>query len=360
MESKLNEYILSNIIEQKSNILISQEEVQDINFKIDAYCKNKGILTMNYHEFKHLQSTLDPRYGKFFKASVFVRLSTNKQLDINRFNNFIVRKESLFEARLAFACYDSTYTHTLTVQDLRGYMHDQVKDVPEYDALSEEFQDVYMQTATKKFLLLLGHDHMKRIQIQDMLLTPILTEFLEVRELELKDKKWEASNFFAVSNIIKNFNKFNQLDTTKRNSLSAAEAFKNGTYNMLFLERYCEEYGKHSRINYDKFVELLLIIDNTANSHIIHLCFEAFDVNKQGFLGHHEIKYFLDPIVKKLNNQLTDKLETDVVANELMDALLVKDSVRKKDLKLKFGAIFIKILCTKNGLVEYYNSFASS
>ena len=359
MEVKLNEFVLSKLIEEKSNDLISQEEVQDLTFKIDAYCKGKGLTSLNYQEFKRLQETLEQRYKKYFKTSVFLRLSNNRELDFNRFTSFIIRKESLFEARLAFACYDSTYTHSLTVDDLKGYMHDQVKDVPEYDALTEDMQALYLHTASKKFLLLLGFEHMRKIHIQDLLLSPVLTEFLEVRENMDRDKKWEQSNWFSISYFMKLYNKFNLLDVMKRQSLNAAEAFKFGTYNMLFLERFCEEHGKQSRIDYDRYIELALINDNSNNPHIVHLCFDALDVNKQGYLGHTEIKFFIDPIVTKLNIQLTDKLNSDVVVNELMDALLVK-IVRKKDLKSKFGSVFIKILCTKNGLVEYYNSFASS
>eukprot|EP00835_Amoeboradix_gromovi_P001200 NODE_50_length_27150_cov_0.307308.p5 type:complete len:362 gc:universal NODE_50_length_27150_cov_0.307308:21879-20794(-) len=361
MELKLNEFILSRIIENKSNDLISQEEVQDLTFKIDAYCKANSIASLSYQEFKHLEESLDKRYKKYFKPSVFLRLSNNRQLDFNRFTSYIIRKESLYEARLAFACYDSTYSHALTIPDLKGYMYDQIKDVPDYDELSPGLQDLYMQTCSKKLLLLLGTEHMKKIYIQDLLLSPILTEFLEVREnCDSSDKKWELSNFFAISSFTKLYNKFNQLDVSKQGSISANEAFKYGTYNMLFLERFCEEHGKNSRIDFEKFTELSLINDNTDNIHIVHLCFDALDVNKQGFLEHSEIRYLIEPVVKKLNMQLADKLDSDVVTNELMDALIVNNAVRKKDLKSKFGKVFLKILCTKNGLVEYYNSFASS
>eukprot|EP00834_Sanchytrium_tribonematis_P006845 NODE_547_length_6185_cov_0.654124.p2 type:complete len:362 gc:universal NODE_547_length_6185_cov_0.654124:3894-4979(+) len=361
MELMINELVMSRIIERKSNDLISQEEVQDLTFKIDAYCKSKNIKVLSYSDFKQLQGSLDKRYRKFFKANVFLRLSDDRYLNINRFSSFIVRKESLYEARLAFACYDSTYTQSLTIADLKGYLMDQIKDIPEFDALSSDLQEIYLQVACKKFLILLGTDHHRRIRIQDMLLSQILTEFLEVREnYDSSDKKWEQGNFFAISTVMKMYNKFKSLDGTQKQSLNAAELFKYGTFNALFLERYCEEYGHHSRLNFDKFTELILIHENYSNPHIIHSCFETFDVNKQGYIGAEEVKYFLDPIVKKLNNQLSDKLDTATVTNELMDALLVKGFIRKKDFKLKFGSILLKILCTKGGLVEYYNSFASS
>ena len=78
--------------------------------------------------------------------------------------------------------YDSSGYGYLKEKDLENYIFELMPTFPQLEQLTEPFYPFYVITSVRKFFFFLDPKRTGKIQIKDMLTSPILAELYELRQ----------------------------------------------------------------------------------------------------------------------------------------------------------------------------------
>jgi serine/threonine-protein phosphatase 2A regulatory subunit B'' len=142
-----------------------------------------GTERINYDQFVFVSGMLPPKCRQFFTSSTFLKFERDEygRIEIVPFFHYVVRKVNLFQTRIQISLYDSSGYGYLKEKDLENYIFELMPTFPQLQSLQETFYPFYVITAVRKFFFFLDPKRTGKIQIKDMLTSPILAELYELR-----------------------------------------------------------------------------------------------------------------------------------------------------------------------------------
>jgi serine/threonine-protein phosphatase 2A regulatory subunit B'' len=220
---------------------------------------------------------------RYFAASVFWGLQKDEFGCINasRLFDFVVRHVTAMESRLkcvaraaglaevltlvltpvrSLFMYDSTGNCTISESEMEQYITEMTRVLPQLAKLDEAFMTFYVCGAVRKFFFFLDPKRFGRIPIWKLVSSPILAEFLELRNEELS-RDAIAANWFSLQTSLRIYGtgglcagglsllmrravgQYLRLDKDQNGMLSRAELsmYADGTLTDTFLDRVFEE-----------------------------------------------------------------------------------------------------------------------
>lgn len=261
----------------------------------------------------HASELTDAQIECFFGARHFVLFDLDKygRIPIVHYFQWVMRKNELMRTRSELSTYDSGGNGWLTEADLQGYVKDLRVRLPALTGLLDAFVHFYVVTAVRKFFFFLDPRRRGRIRINDVLLSPILQELLDLRRPDLSAEDLR-SNWFSQQSAAQIYDDYLQLDIDQNGMLSAYEIqkWRDEGLSTTFVNRLWQELnlypkggsGSRDSLEMDYKIYLDFVLANTYKTtfEALQYHFRVLDFNKTGRLTVFEINYFFRAIVEKM------------------------------------------------------------
>ncbi|KAI9106167.1 hypothetical protein DFS34DRAFT_574578, partial [Phlyctochytrium arcticum] len=277
---------------------------------------------IGYTDFEQIAPSLPEKYGPYFKPSTFMRFMDDEDgsISILQYFNYVLRKVSLMQARIDLGAYDGDYDGYLTENEIQSYIADLIPTL-NLGTLNRSFQKFYLCTAARKFAFFLDPQMRGRVSIQNMLLSPILTELFELREPDLPEG-YEKTNWFFTYSSLRVYGQFLNLDTNKNGMIGRQELSKynGGSLTGVFLDRVFQERQTYKgEMDYRAFLDFVLAMENINTPEAIQYCFRMLDINNVGYLDENTVMYFFKGVSDKMLAMGHDSIGIRDVKNEIFD-----------------------------------------
>ena len=194
--------------------------------------------------FCTVRDQMDEKFAVYLRPYIFTsfRLNKNHQINLSHYEEYVLRRASLIDARYNLAKYDGengqSNSGKLTEEQLQMYIKDLMPTLHLTVPFSESFKNYYAIAASRKFLFFLDPLRKGEIPIQSILLSPILTELFELRDPNLDGEEADF-NWFTAKNILSLYKQFKALDVDDDGLLTRQEFsnFDGNIYTPFFLDR---------------------------------------------------------------------------------------------------------------------------
>ena len=181
----------TRFLHNKSAEILDKEDLEKLWYllKSNTSFPDDGSERMNYDQFCSVANKLPSKYRQFFQPSVFLKCDRDEygRIEIVPFFHYIVRKVNLHQTRIQISLYDSAGYGYLKEKDLENFIFELIPSFPQLSSLQENFYPFYVITAVRKFFFFLDPKRTGKILIKDILTSPILAEFYELRQ-----ENWSA------------------------------------------------------------------------------------------------------------------------------------------------------------------------
>ncbi|KAJ3339715.1 Serine/threonine-protein phosphatase 2A regulatory subunit B'' subunit gamma [Gonapodya sp. JEL0774] len=306
-------------------------------------------------------STHSTKFAPFFKPSVFYKLADSEgKVGITLFSSYVLRRALLLQARIDFSLYDTDDDGYLTEEQLEKYVTDVLPTFPQLQGVPKGLTRFYVCSAVRKFFYFLDPMRRGRISIKDMLLSPILTEFFELREPELS-KEFLQTNWFSTQSILKVYGQYVALDTDQNGMLSRTEMSRycNGTMTEAFLDRVFQEFQTYSgEMDFKTFLDFVLTMENVQTPEALTVMFRLLDINATGYLDDFVVWFFFKAVAHKLAAFGQAHPPIPDVVNEVFDMVnpVQYRCITLKDLtRSGVGGTVVNILADAQAFWQYEN-----
>lgn len=318
----------SRFLHHKTSEILDKEDLEKLweEIKKNISPPEDGNERINYDSFLKIAKSLPQKCRHFFSASTFLKFDRDEygRIDCVSFFHSIVRKVSLFQTRIQISLYDNYGNGYLKQKDLQNFIFELMPTFPNLSGMPSHLADKYLLIATKKFFFFLDPKHHGRIFIKDILTSPILAELYDLRTE--KSNEEFLNNWFSLQNAQRIIELYNKLDEDKNGTLSVSEIAKfQWSLTDLFLKRVMEQHcfaDSKFEMNFELFVEFILIIENKKNQRSINFIFKCLDVFDSGYIDSFVINMFFKEVLKKLMSKDTDadkNLHIEDVKDEIFD-----------------------------------------
>ncbi|TPX37226.1 hypothetical protein SmJEL517_g00852 [Synchytrium microbalum] len=278
--------------------------------------------SISYIDFQNTRLNLPDKFNNFFKASVYLRFTTDEMgnISVQQFFNYVLRKVSLLQARIDLSAYDGDFDGYLTEDELQKYISDLMPTL-NLHAITKSFKKYYLATASRKFVFFLDPQRRNKISIQSILLSPILTELFELREPNLP-KDLEKTNWFSGVSTHRVYMQYLHLDQDHNGMLSRKEVsrYSQGTFSSSFLDRLFEECQTyHGELDFVSWLDFVLAIENIGSPEAVTYCFRLLDVENRGYLNQVDIQRLLVSVVDRMESFGHEAPKISDLTNEIFD-----------------------------------------
>jgi Ca2+-binding EF-hand superfamily protein len=187
----LTDECCARFLEKKQASLPDEEELErllELTFRINTPPVGRNE-RLNYDAFMQIAALVSARTRVFFKPSVFLRFPRDslQRISARAFFHYVVRRVGLTQIRIALTCFDEVGHGYLREHDLENYIYDAIPGLPQLQSLEPDFYPYYVFTAVRKFAFFLDPLRKGRIAIRDLVASPILREFNELRQVRPDD-----------------------------------------------------------------------------------------------------------------------------------------------------------------------------
>ncbi|KAJ3081936.1 Serine/threonine-protein phosphatase 2A regulatory subunit B'' subunit gamma, partial [Quaeritorhiza haematococci] len=280
---------------------------------------------ISYVDFEVVRLLLPPRFQQFFSASTFMKFppaDETGRIHVLQFYNYVLRKVSLMQARLELSLYDADYDGYLTEEELEKYVEELLPCL-HLPNLKQSFVQFYVCTAVRKFFFFLDPQRRGKISIQNMLLSPILTELFELRDREIS-KESERGNWFSTYSALRVYGQYLNLDTNHNGMLSRRELarYNSGTLTAVFVDRVFQEYQTYNgEMDFKGFLDFVLVMENVQTPEALAQYFRLLDIERVGYLDPFTVRYFAKAVTEKMAQFGHDLINAVDVTNEVFDMI---------------------------------------
>eukprot|EP00842_Homolaphlyctis_polyrhiza_P006124 jgi/Hompol1/6512/HPOL_003528-RA len=311
---------------QLSQSILSNE---DLDVLWEALCANATYnqateeRRISYPQFCKAKAALvDPKFQPYLKASLFLSLTRDNQgrVDVLQLFNFVLRKGSLLHARLDLSAYDMDLDGSLTEVELQSYIRDMMPTL-KLKNITPSFEKFYLCTAVRKLMFFLDPLKRGKVPIENILLSPILTELFELRDPELP-REFEQTNWFSSHSALRVYGQFLNLDVDRNGMISREELskYRGDVLTGLFLDRVFQEYQTYGgEMDFNAFLDFVLVMENMSAPASITYCFKLLDIFSRGYLDHTTIAIFFKEVLIKMVKNGIDPVPVDDIVNEVFD-----------------------------------------
>jgi len=238
----------------------------------------------------------------------------------------VVKKCNIEQNKISLLVSDSYGEGFLTDKDLESYVKDEIRQFFFYDDIGDDIKEYYLLVAQRKFFFFLDPKRTGKIYIKDIIVSPILNEFMDMKE---KGKMEDIqNNWFSLNNFWRIYRKYIDLDKDKNGMLSKEELIRFGPgLTMIFIERIFEEYQKYENaIDFKQFIDFVLAIENRKTPPAIQYIWRAIDVYHKNAVDTFIINMFYRQVIRKLDNRNKNNgLRIDDIKDEIWDMIKPKN-----------------------------------
>lgn len=134
---------------------------------------------------------------------------------------------------------------------------------PQLENLTEPFYPFYVITSVRKFFFFLDPKRTGKIQIKDMMTSPILAELYELRQQRMTPED-QVSNWFSVNSSLRVYDQYLKLDSDKNGMLKKTELARYAPgLTQIFIDRVFEEFQTfEGEMDYKTFLDFVLAMEN--------------------------------------------------------------------------------------------------
>ena len=177
-----------------------------------------------------------------------------------------------------------------------------------------------MITAVRKFFFFLDPKRTGKIQIKDMLTSPILAELYELRQEQLNMDD-ALQNWFSVQSSLRVYDQYLKLDQDKNGMLKKHELsnFSKGL-TKIFIDRIFEEYQTfEGEMDYKTFLDFVLAMENKKSPQALQYFWRVLDIYHKGAIDTFIINMFFRSVITKLETRVQTDYKIDDLKDELWD-----------------------------------------
>eukprot|EP00891_Asterochloris_glomerata_P006921 jgi/Astpho2/6921/e_gw1.00107.57.1_t len=345
------------------------------------YCLQRHVTTpaaaaederINYDDFSQARAECLERFGpqaeEYTQAGRFLRFRKDEEgaISVLSFFNYVMRRNAMLQTRVHLSCFDEEGLGSLTETQLEGYISQLVPELPALQGLTSAISLAeYCRIASRKFMFFHARRH--RVQIRDLLTSPVLAELMELRHLG--SSALVVLCRFSTANAVRVRDLFTSLDEDCNEHLSKQEffGFCMGTMSQIFQDRVFEEHVAFSRadrrrnvrneMDMPAFLDFLLAWENRETPQAASYFFKVLDIRGQGYLTQVEIYIFFKAIYRMwVACGQYSELDPLDVKDELFDLVKPRDPLRitLQDLvDCKMASCVISILADVNEFWSY-------
>lgn len=322
----------SRFIQRKSYEIPPKKSLKELwqELKCSVSGPKDDTERINYADFKKCGEKFQPLFDDFFKATTFLKFDKDKygRIEILAFFHYVVRKTNIEENKITLSLYDVYCEGFLTDKDLENFIKDEIRQFTFYEEITEEIKEYYLLVSQRKFFFFLDPKRTGKIYIKDIVTSPILTEFNEMKErnseVNLNDG---LGNWFSLSNFWRIYKEYIRLDKDKNGMLSKEELIKFGPgLTQIFIDRIFEEYQKYEgAIDFKQFIDFVLAMENMKNPASLQYIWRAIDVYHKNAVDTFVINMFFRQVVRKLINRNKGEYKIDDIKDEIWDMIKPKN-----------------------------------
>jgi hypothetical protein len=298
--------------------------------KENASPPKDGNERINYSDFTKVKSKV-PLFNEYFSACNFLKFDKDKygRIDILAFFHYIVRRNSIEENKIHLSFFDFCGEGYLLEKDLEFYITREMQNFPFINTIEKNKQDLYVLHCLRKFCFCLDQKNKGKINIDDIVTSNILNDFLEMTEptYQTLTKAEINMNWFSKETFEKVCKKYIMLKTKRNNLLSKQELVKYspGLTN-IFIDRIFEEYQTYENaFTYKDFLDFVLAMENKKHKASIQYIWRAIDVYHKNAVDTFVINMFFRAIAKKLALRDKGEYKIDDVKDEIWDMIKPKN-----------------------------------
>ena len=314
----------TRFLHNKSAEILDKEDLEKLWYllKSNTSFPDDGSERMNYDQFISVANKLPPKYRQFFQPSVFLKCDRDEygRIEIVPFFHYIVRKVNLHQTRIQISLYDSAGFGYLKEKDLENFIFELIPSFPQLSSLQENFYSFYVITAVRKFFFFLDPKRTGKILIKDILTSPILAEFYELRQDNWSAEE-AAQNWFSVQSSLKVYDQYLRLDLDRNGMLRKMELVRYpGGLTSIFVDRLFEEYQTfEGEMDYKTFLDFVLAMENKKSQASLQYFWRILDVYNQGAIDTFVVNLFFRAIIKKLESKERFGFKVDDIKDEIWD-----------------------------------------
>ncbi len=345
-----------------------------------------------------------PKAAPYFRASVFLKFPRDEhgRISAKSFFRYITKKVRLGQLRIALTCYDEMGYGYLREQDLENYVFEQIPSLPQLTGLEVDFYPYYVFTAVRKFVFFLDPMRKGKIKISDLIASPILREFNQLRSPQTPTASMggnanslpggggggggsnpltagagggpgngqgkKGRDWFTSRSALEVYATYLNLDVDHNGMLSKREfmRFGGGSLTPVFVDRLFQEYRMYEssetgemEMDYKTFLDFVLAMENKHTPQALNYFWKLLDIQRTGYLTVFALNYFFRAVCQKMIDLGHEAVEAgDVVANEIFDMVEPEHPHRitiDDLLRSKVGGTVVSILSDVNGFWKYDN-----
>lgn len=298
----------------------------------------------------------------YMRASHFLKFPADEhaRIAITPYFQWVMRRSTLLGQMLELRAYDSAGTGKLTETQLENYITELLPTLPALEGLQETFIPFYVCTAVRKFFFFLDPKRRGCVRIREMLSSPILNEFNELRRPALSEDETK-NNWFSQQTALAVYGEYLQLDTDQNGMLSPSElgAYGGGGLIKPFIDNLFQECQTYDgEIDYKTYLDFVLASWYKKTNESLAYFFRLLDVRRQGYLGAFEINLFFRAVVSGSREAGQEAVVLEDVRDEIFDMVKPADAMRitlDDLLACKVGDTVVSMLTDVHGFWAYDN-----
>ena len=291
---------------------------------------NDGTERINYDDFNKVKNKV-PLFSDYFTACNFLKFDKDKygRIEILAFFHYVVRRNNIEENKINLSFFGFCGEGYLLEKDLEFYIWREMQNFSFISTIEQNKQDLYVLHCLRKFCFFLDQKNKGKINIDDIVTSSILSEFLEMTgpTYQTLTKAELASNWFSKETFERVCKKYILLNTKRNHLLSKQELVKYspGLTN-IFIDRIFEEYQTYENaFTYKEFLDFVLAMEYKKSKASIQYIWRAIDVYHKNAIDTFIINMFFRAIAKKLELRNKGEYKIDDVKDEIWDMIKPKN-----------------------------------
>jgi len=360
LQNQLQKASYYSLHTEVNNNLLSEDDLDKLWIALCERNNNNvppAYKKLSYFDYTAIAAALPEKFKEYFSSKIFYQLMDETgYISLTDFFNYVVKKVSIKQTRLDLSLYDTDNTGFLTEEQFEDYLTDLIKSLPQIFEMNEAFEKFYVCIAARKFFFFLDPRHKGKINIRELLMSPVYQEFYS-----LKEKKDDTNNWFSINSAMTVYGQYLNLDTDGNGMLSRSELsnFCSGVYSEVFLDRVFEEFPTYNNeMDFQAFLDFHLMVNNLSKSESISLIFRCLDLEGVGYLSKPVVTHLYKSLFQKMVKFGFEIIEEENIVVELFDMARPEDSekIKVQDLiKCGMASSILGILIDARGLNNYEN-----
>ena len=185
---------------------------------------------LNYDAFQRVGACFPPKAQALFSPSTFLQFRRDKhgRLSISEFYEYVCRQRDLSEERINLSLFDPTGDGYLSERQLENYFYDFIQHIPSLMALQDDFTHFYVFTAVRRFFFFLDRQGKRKLNIKQILLSPVFRELQDLRQSEWDEELPRCQeNWFSAHSSLRVYREYLELDQDQNGKIWTMQAFQN-------------------------------------------------------------------------------------------------------------------------------------